>query len=149
MIPNIILLTVLACAYHHPSVHGKATNLASKIFFGENRLNPHFIHPRVQTMRDVEIKKFMNTEKWKYRLVDPESLMSIYKRFKAALVGITVVLTRIMGIIEKFKNIITWQDPIRTEIYILIGVIGYCALSVISFRMLILLGSILELFIID
>jgi len=140
LIPNIILLTVLACIYHHPKVHGRAIGVMGKLFFGENRLNPHYIHPRVQTMRDVEIKKFMNTEKWKYRLVDPESLMSIYKRSKAALVDITVFLTRIMGLFEKFKNIVTWRDPIRTEIYILIGTIGYCLLSVISFRMLILLG---------
>jgi len=99
-------------------------------------------------MRDVEIKKLMNTEKWKYKLVDPESLMSILKRFKAALVDLTVLLTRIMGLVEKFKNIVTWQDPIRTEIYILIGIIGYCSLSVISFRMVLLLASIeiLEIF---
>jgi len=146
LIPNLLLLTVLACVYHHPKVHQKAVNVTDKIFFGENRLNPHYIHPRVQSMRDVEIKKLMNTEKWKYRLVDPESLMSILKRFKAALVDITVLLTRIMGIIEKFKNIVTWQDPIRTEIYIVIGVIGYCSLSVISFRMVLLVASNLKFF---
>jgi len=140
IIPNFILILVLACIYHHPKVHDFITNYMITLFFQEKHLNPHFVHPRVKTYRDLEIKKLMNTERWKYKLVDPESLVSLLKKFKHLLVEVTVLLTKGTGFFEKIKNLVTWQDPMRTLIFIGIGTIGYCVLSVISFRFLILLG---------
>ena len=117
-------------------------------FFQEKHLNPHYIFPRVKTYRDLEIKKLMNTERWKYKLVDPESLVSLFKKFKHFLVEMTSFLTKTTGFLEKIKNIVTWQDPTRTLMFILIGTIGYCVLSVVGLRVLILLGSKCYFFII-
>jgi len=102
----------------------------------------------VKTYRDLEIKKLMNTERWKYKLVDPESLVSLFKKFKHFLVEMTSFLTKTTGFLEKIKNIVTWQDPTRTLMFILIGTIGYCVLSVVGLRVLILLGSKCYFFII-
>lgn len=141
LIPDLILLAVILFIYNHPKVKEFIQHYFISWFFNPAHRNPHYLEPRVQTLDDLENKKFMNTERWRYKLVDNESLVSLMKRAKKSIVILTIKLTKIAGFIEKLKNIAIWQDPTKTLMFIGFCLVAYCVLSVLNFRFLVLLGS--------
>ena len=141
LIPTLILLLVVLSVYKHPSIEPVVDKKLDFWFFETSHLNSHYQFPQVQTMTELETKKMMQTEKWKYKLVDPDSLVTVFRKAKNSLVSLTILLAKVTGFFEKIKNIITWQDPLRTKIFILVSLIGYCTLSVISFRLIALLSG--------
>ncbi len=140
-IPNLLFLIMFACVYNHPKVKTYITKTAESLFFQEKHLHLSYVQPRVKTYKDLEIKKFMNTERWKYKLVDPESLVSILKKFKHLIIQMTILNTTALGVVEKLKNIVTWQDPLRTVIFLSIVTLAYCITSDISMRIVILFAG--------
>ena len=146
LIPSLILLLVMISIYYHPNVEPYVNKKFDDWFFQQSHLNPHYHFPRVQTVDELETRKMMQTEKWKYKLVDPDSLVTVIRKAKSSLVLLTIVLAKVTGFFEKLKNIVTWHDPMRTKVFILFSLVGYCALSIISFRLIVLLGSNYTLF---
>lgn len=131
----------MICVYKNPKVEKAVLDKLDQHFFQPQHLNPLYTQPRIQTVRDMDIKKLMNTEKWRYKLVDPDSLVTVFKKARKSIIAVTITLTKITGFIEKCKNIIMWQDSTRTFVFIVFSLLAYCIISVMGFRMVALLGS--------
>src|SRR5207249_4315478 len=93
-------------------------NLLDRYLFCTSQLNPFYQQPKVMTIEDQEIKKYQNTAKWKEKFRNEESLVTTFKKAKKSLALMTIVLNSVSNFFEKMKNIITWEDPIRTTLFI-------------------------------
>lgn len=58
------------------------------------------------------------------------------------LIKLNVEIENLNNIFEKLKNLLTWQDPFRTIIFLLFLFISYVFFSSISMRILIIIGVI-------
>ncbi len=132
---------VLLAVYKHPSVESKVLPVLNKIFFRKEFQNPFFSVPLVITAEDIQIKKDLNTEKWKYKIEDEDNLVTLLLLIKRILAGLTIMLTKTAGFFEKVKNLITWREPLRTSLFIVAGLIIYCVLSILPLRWVIIFGS--------
>jgi len=131
---NLILLLVLLCIYNHQGVNSRIKPLFVKCFFKDSDLNPNYLKPRIKIKEDVQTQKDLNTEKWKYKIVDEDNLVTQLIIIKNVLAWIAIALTKFAGFCEKLKNLIMWVEPLRTSVFICLGLIAYCVLAVLPFR---------------
>ena len=90
---------------------------------------------------DTEIKKYMNTEKWREKLKSEDSYVTQFKKAKKSLALMIIVLNSVSSFFEKFKNIMTWEDPTRTAFFLGFSMFMYCALHTVGFRVVFIAGS--------
>jgi len=114
-----------------------------RFFFLENDINSYYKTPKVIPQVDLTLKKNMQTAHWKSKLLAESSLMTRLKWAKKSLVILIILLMKASAFFEKLKNIIVWDDPDRTALFLIFTIIGYCAFSVIPLRFLILFAGIL------
>jgi len=131
---NLILLLVLLCIYNHQGVNSKIKPIFVKCFFKDSDLNSHYLKPRIKIKEDVQTQKDLNTEKWKYKIVDEDNLVTQLIIIKNVLAWIAIALTKFAGFCEKLKNLVMWVEPLRTSVFICLGLIAYCILAVLPFR---------------
>jgi len=136
----LIGLMGILCFYNHPKVNARVKPALDMVFFGEGHLNPFYRDPEIKTLSDLEMEETFNTERWKYKLTDDESIYSVMKRAKKSVVWLTIFFTKVSGFFEKMKNIIMWQDHRRSMIFLICTVIGYCIFAVVPLRLLIFAG---------
>lgn len=132
--------------YKHPKIESQIKPLFTDIFFREDFRNPYYSVPMVKTLEDIATQKDLNTEKWKFKLVDEDNLVTQLLVIKRILTGISIGLTKAAGFCEKLKNIILWKEPARTSLFIFFGVILYCILALLPLRWSLLLIGILNLY---
>jgi len=89
---------------------------------------------------DTEIKKYMNTEKWREKLKSEDSYVTQFKKAKKSLALMIIVLNSVSSFFEKFKNIMTWEDPTRTAFFLGFSMFMYCALHTVGFRVVFIAG---------
>jgi len=131
------LLTV----YKYPKIETRIKAYLDLYFFSEQHLNPHYHHPLVQTLEEGSDKQDMDTEKWKYKLVDDDPILYQLQLAKNIIIVFTVILHKVTGFFEKLKNIILWHDPIKTLWFLALMALAYCAAAVMPFRFLFLFIS--------
>ena len=141
LISLFFLVLTLLCIYNHPWVQQKVGSFLNTYFFSDEHLNSDYHHPMVQTLEELLDKKEMQTEKWKYKLVDDDPILYQLKVAKQSVMVFASVLLKVTGFFEKLKNIIMWHDPLRTLWFIGFTLLAYCASSVMSFRFLFLFIS--------
>lgn len=56
-----------------------------------------------------------------------------------------IVLNSVASFFEKAKNIIVWEDPIRTAFFLTFSMLLYCSLYTVGFRIVLIAGSKEEL----
>jgi hypothetical protein len=95
----------------------------------------------VATVADQEILKLQNTSKWKEKFRDGESIVTTFKKAKKSLATMTIILNSISNLCEKFKNILYWEDPVRTIMFLAFMMFTYCMLCTVGMRILILIGG--------
>ena len=83
----------------------------------------------------------MNTEKWREKLKSEDSYVTQFKKAKKSLALMIIILNSVASFFEKAKNIIVWEDPIRTAFFLTFSMLLYCSLYTIGFRMVFLLAS--------
>jgi len=131
----------LLCFYNNPRVNARVKPVLTTLFFNEDHLNPFFREPQIQTLSDLEMAETFNTERWKYKLTDDESIYSVMKRAKKSVVWLTIFFHKVSGFFEKMKNIIMWQDSRRSMIFLFCSLIGYCIFAVVPLRLIIFIAS--------
>ena len=141
ILPGFLILLAFICLYNHPKIEPKVKSLMDQYFFDDKYLNSFYRHPQIKTQFELELIETFNTEKWRHKLKDDESIVSQLKKAKKSIVILTIVLTKISGFCEKMKNIMIWQDPRRTLIFFAFTLIGYCVAAVVPMKLLILAGS--------
>jgi len=107
----------------------------------ENDINTQFKKSKVIPQIDLTLKKSMRTEHWKHKLLAESSLMTRLKWAKKSLVILIILLMKVSAFFEKLKNIIIWDDPDRTALFLIFTITGYCSFSVIPIRFVILLAG--------
>jgi len=132
-----IWLTLLII-YKNPKIEARIKGYMDLYLFSEQHLNPNYHHPMVQTLEEGIDKQDMDTEKWKYKLVDDDPILYQLQLAKKSIIVFTVILHRVTGFFEKLKNIILWHDPIKTLLFLVLSSLAYCAASVMPFRFLFL-----------
>ena len=132
------------CIYTHPKVKSRVKPFITELFFEERHLNPYYKPPQIQTAFEVDLLETFNTEKWKYKLVDDESLVTTLKKAKKSVVMLTIVLTKISGFFEKLKNIVMWQDHRRSLIFVFCTLVGYCIFAIVPMRFIIFVAGKIE-----
>lgn len=135
-----VCLTLLI-VYKHPRVEAKMNSYMDVYFFSEQHLNSHYRHPLVETLEEDIDRQDMDTEKWKYKLVDDDPILYQLKLAKKSIIVFIIILHRVTGFFEKLKNIVIWHDPKKTHWFIGLMVLAYCAASVMPFRFLFLFIS--------
>ncbi len=137
----LFLILVLLCIYKHPWVERRVGPFFELYLFAEDNLNKNYKHPQIQTLEELVNKKEMDTEKWKYKLVDDDPLLHQIKAAKQSLIGFSTILLRVTSFIESLKNLVLWHEPKRTVWFLVFTFFAYCACSVMSFKILFLLIS--------
>ena len=141
LIPDSLFTLTLICIYKHPKVEPKIKSLLVKAFFLERDINKEYKPPLVITLEELTMEKNMLTAHWKFKLKDQDSLMTRLKRAKKSVVVLVIFLTKVAALCEKIKNLIIWDDPYRTTVFITLTTIGYCTFSVLSIRMILLFAG--------
>lgn len=141
VLPDFMFLLVLIALYKSPPMNKYVLPYLEEWFFGDSHLNPYYQNPCVTTAGDQDIKKSMNTSKWKEKFRNEESLVTTFKKAKKSLATMTIVLNSVSSFFEKFKNILSWEDPTRTACFIAFLMFAYCALYAIGLRTMILLAG--------
>jgi Plant phosphoribosyltransferase C-terminal. len=140
-LPDLMFFFVLLSIYKAPFVKRYVEPFLEEYFFNESHLNPYYQKPCVTTAEDQDIKKFMNTSKWKEKFRNEESLVTTFKKAKKSLATMTIVLNSVSSFFEKVKNIVCWEDPTRTLCFMGFLMFAYCAIYAIGMRTMILLAG--------
>ena len=122
------------CVLKHPNIENRLKPIVVDFFFKDEYLNSFYRKPCIMTTEDMDTRKDLNTEKWKYKIVDEDNLVTQILLIKRVLTGITITVTKIAGFCEKLKNLMLWKEPIRTYLFVGIGLVFYCILAILPFR---------------
>ena len=146
LLANFVFFIVLLSIYKHPKVENQIKPILTEIFFREDLRNPYYSVPAVKTLEDIATQKDLNTEKWKFKIVDEDNLVTQLLVIKRILTGISIGLTKAAGFCEKLKNIILWKEPARTSLFICFGIVLYCILALLPLRWtLLLIGKLIQI----
>lgn len=145
VIADFLLVLSILCIYNHPTFNARIKPVLVRLFFMETDINTQFKKSKVIPQIDLTRKKNMQTSHWKYKLIAESSLMTRLKWAKKSLVILIILLMKVSAFFEKLKNIIVWDDPDRTALFLIFTITGYCAFSVLPIRLLILLAGSLFL----
>lgn len=141
VISGFLMILTLLCIYKHPKIEPILHNFIVSIFFEDRHLNPSYREPKIITSFEFELLDAFNTERWRYKLVDDESLISVIKKGKKAIVILTIILTKLAGFCEKMKNLVTWQDQRRSFMFIGITLLGFCIFALVPLKLIALTAS--------
>ena len=131
---NIVLLLMVLCIYNNKGVKSRIKPTFQTYFFKVTDLNSHFSSPCVKTKEDIQTLKDLDTEKWRYKIVDEDNLVKQLIWIKNVLAWLAIAMTKFAGFCEKVKNLIMWVEPLRSSIFLCLGLILYCILAVLPFR---------------
>ena len=133
----VFLITV----YQYPTINKAIENWMDDWVFTPARLNRYYQAPHFDTIDQAQNKKIADMNRFKEKIVDPDSLLTAIKKIKVMLAQMTITLMEVANFIEKTKNLICWSDEHRTFYFALAALFLYCVLNLFSVRLLILLGS--------
>jgi hypothetical protein len=140
-VPDFLFFLIILSIYKAPPIKKYIQPFLQKYFFDDSHLNHFYQKPCVVTADDQDIKKSMNTAKWKEKFRNEESLVTTFKKAKKSLATMTIVLNSVSSFFEKLKNIVSWEDPTRTTCFIVFLIFTYCALYTIGLRTMFLLAG--------
>lgn len=146
MIGLFFLFLTLLSLYKHPKVESLVNGFMDTYFFSDTSLNPNYHAPLVQTFEERSFKKDMQTDKWKYKFIDEDTVFKKIKIAKKSTIVFASILLKITAFFEKLKNIVTWHDPPRTVWFIVFTFLAYCVLAVLPFRFVFLVAGIKRVF---
>lgn len=111
-------------------------------FFHESLKNKTYIEPKVETISDIENKKFSDITRFKGKLKSTKRTMADkFALMKSSLAHLQIFLTYFCNFIEKVTNLITWTEPQRTLNFYLFLMIYFFVMIRFPFRYFFMLSS--------
>lgn len=140
-----MLTIILLLIFNIPDLTLRKDNFLYKYLVGFDNQNIDFVEPKIQTVSQVESKKFKDIERLCDKLKDKDSILTKYRAMKKSIAKVQIIITTICDFLEKIKNLLLWKDPQRTTYFVILIFIIYVFVSRLPMRFFILLAGNFDL----
>lgn len=101
--------------YYSPLCKKHINSFFIEYFFKETLMNKSYIIPKIETLDEIENKKFADINRFKGKLKSTKrGLIDKMVLMKTSLAKLQICLTYFCNFIEKVTNLITWTEPQKT-----------------------------------